>query len=333
MRSGAEVIFQAALDDGRWRGRADFLLRTAGASDLGDYHYEVVDTKLARETRAGTVLQLCFYAELVGELQGRRPDRVMVVSPGKGFVPEVFRVDHYSAYYSLVKRRLGEAVMCRQLWAIQGCDDLPAFGGNLPQIDHVFPQSALKRVKAPNPNTGSMNIMKYREGDRNQLANCMLLTAAENGAGGKSDTLPDTWFRDKDAAYLDRHLIPPEPLRKALRLPRVSLFIADDTGLGKTIEAGLIARELLLRKKVKTIVVAAPPSVLEQWKGELEDRFGLVFEILDRSYLTRVRRDRGFGMNPWRTHSRFLVSHNLLIDATYADPLREWLGRCFLGVS
>ena len=117
-----------------------------------------------------------------------------------------------------------------------------------------------------------------------------------------------------------------EPLRKALRLPRVNLFIADDTGLGKTIEAGLIARELLLRKKAKTIVVSAPPSVLEQWRGELEERFGLVFEILDRQYLARVRRERGFGVNPWRTHSRFLVSHNLLGDPTYADPMREWLG-------
>ena len=117
-----------------------------------------------------------------------------------------------------------------------------------------------------------------------------------------------------------------EPLRKALRLPRVNLFIADDTGLGKTIEAGLIARELLLRRKANTIVVAAPPSVLEQWKGELEDRFGLLFEILDRAYLSRMRRERGFGVNPWRTHSRFLVSHNLLIDPGYADPLREWLG-------
>jgi superfamily II DNA or RNA helicase len=117
-----------------------------------------------------------------------------------------------------------------------------------------------------------------------------------------------------------------EPLRKALRLPRVNLFIADDTGLGKTIEAGLIARELLLRKKANVIVVATPPSVQEQWKAELEDRFGLVFEILDRAYLTRMRRERGFGVNPWRTHSRFLVSHNLLIDPTYADPLREWLG-------
>lgn len=117
-----------------------------------------------------------------------------------------------------------------------------------------------------------------------------------------------------------------EPLRKALQLPRVNLFIADDTGLGKTIEAGLIARELLLRKKVKTIVVAAPPSVLEQWQAELEERFGLVFEILDRSFVARVRRERGFGVNPWRTHSRFLISHRLLIDPAYTDSMREWLG-------
>ncbi len=117
-----------------------------------------------------------------------------------------------------------------------------------------------------------------------------------------------------------------EPLRKALRLPRVNLFIADDTGLGKTIEAGLIARELLLRRKVRTIVVAAPPSVLEQWKAEMEERFGLLFEILDRHYLAHIRRERGFGTNPWSTHSRFLVSHRLLADPTYADPMRAWLG-------
>ena len=117
-----------------------------------------------------------------------------------------------------------------------------------------------------------------------------------------------------------------EPLRKALRLPRVNLFIADDTGLGKTIEAGLIIRELLLRRKVRTIVVAAPPSVLEQWKAEMEERFGLIFQILDRQYLARIRRERGFGTNPWSTHSRFLVSHRLLADPTYAEPMRAWLG-------
>ena len=117
-----------------------------------------------------------------------------------------------------------------------------------------------------------------------------------------------------------------EPLRKALRLPRVNLFIADDVGLGKTIEAGLIARELLLRKKIREIVVACPPSMTLQWREELESRFGLLFEILDKDYLQRVRKERGFGVNPWDTHSRFLVSHRLLIDETYSGPLRDWLG-------
>src|SRR6059036_1144092 len=75
-----------------------------------------------------------------------------------------------------------------------------------------------------------------------------------------------------------------EPLRKALRLPRVNLFIADDVGLGKTIEAGLIVRELLMRQKVRRIVVAAPPSVVFQWRDELESRFGLTFIVLDREF-------------------------------------------------
>ena len=105
-----------------------------------------------------------------------------------------------------------------------------------------------------------------------------------------------------------------EPLRKALLLPRVNLFIADDVGLGKTIEAGLIARELLLRKKVRDIVVACPPSMLLQWREELDSRFGLHFEILDKEYIQKVRQERGFGVNPWTTNSRFLISHRLLID-------------------
>jgi superfamily II DNA or RNA helicase len=117
-----------------------------------------------------------------------------------------------------------------------------------------------------------------------------------------------------------------EPLRKALRLPRVNLFIADDVGLGKTIEAGLIARELLLRKKVRDIVVSCPPSTLIQWQEELEARFGLTFEILDRDYMRRVRRERGFAVNPWNTHSRFLFSHSLLIDEAYTGPMLDWLG-------
>ena len=116
------------------------------------------------------------------------------------------------------------------------------------------------------------------------------------------------------------------PLRKALRLPRVNLFIADDVGLGKTIEAGLIARELLLRRRIDRIVVACPPSMLEQWRDEMEARFGLTFAVLDRAWIARIRRERGFSVNPWTAHSRFLVSHRLLVDEAYASGLRDWLG-------
>jgi len=117
-----------------------------------------------------------------------------------------------------------------------------------------------------------------------------------------------------------------EPLWKALKLPRVNLFIADDVGLGKTIEAGLIARELLIRKKAKDIVVCAPPSMLYQWKEELENRFGLVFEIMDKKYISKIRQERGWAVNPWETHSRFLVSHRMLIDDEFTLLLQEWLG-------
>jgi superfamily II DNA or RNA helicase len=116
-----------------------------------------------------------------------------------------------------------------------------------------------------------------------------------------------------------------EPLRKALLLPRVNLFIADDVGLGKTIEAGLIASELLLRRRVKEVVVACPPSMIQQWQDEMEARFGLTFEILDRSYLERIRQERGYGVNPWTTFPRFIVSQKLLIDEAYTGPLRDWL--------
>lgn len=70
----------------------------------------------------------------------------------------------------------------------------------------------------------------------------------------------------------------------------MNLFIADDVGLGKTIEAGLIIRELLMRQKVKRIVVSSPASVVLQWRDELESRFGLTFVVLDREYVLRCRR-------------------------------------------
>ena len=116
------------------------------------------------------------------------------------------------------------------------------------------------------------------------------------------------------------------PLRKALRLPRVNLLIADDVGLGKTIEAGLVLRELLLRRRIDFVVVAAPAGMVRQWQDELEAKFGLAFTIVDRDYLADLRRERGFGANPWEMGSRFIVSHSLLADETYMAGLRDLLG-------
>jgi SNF2 family DNA or RNA helicase len=116
------------------------------------------------------------------------------------------------------------------------------------------------------------------------------------------------------------------PLRKALRLPRVNLLIADDVGLGKTIEAGLIVRELLLRRRIDLVVVTAPASMTMQWRDELESKFGLAFTIIDRDRLAEIRRTRGFTYNPWSTGSRFIISHSLLAEETYAAGLRDVLG-------
>lgn len=87
----------------------------------------------------------------------------------------------------------------------------PAYAGNLPQVDHVFPQSVLRAVKDHNPQSGRQALMRYPTAVRDQLANCMLLTADENGFQGKCDKLPAEWFADKSDKYLQMHLIPARP--------------------------------------------------------------------------------------------------------------------------
>ena len=110
MRDGPDVIFQATLRSSRWSGRADFLMRTDRPSELGSFSYEVLDTKLASTTRAGTILQLALYSEMVGKLQGATPEQMHVVKPGADFELESFRYDDFAAYYRLVKSRFEGAL-------------------------------------------------------------------------------------------------------------------------------------------------------------------------------------------------------------------------------
>jgi uncharacterized protein with ParB-like and HNH nuclease domain len=101
----------------------------------------------------------------------------------------------------------------------------PSYVNNLPQVDHIFPQSALRRIKAINPQTGRRDVLKYHDAERNQLANCMLLTMQENGAGGKGDTLPEEWFQGKSKEYLAMHLIPEDP--ELWKMDRFEDFIVE----------------------------------------------------------------------------------------------------------
>lgn len=113
MQRGAQAIVQGSLASGVWRGRADVLLRverSAAPCRLGDWSYEVVDCKLARETKAETVLQLCLYSELLAELQGAAPERFHVIRPYVDFEPESYRLSSFAAYYRVVKGALRAAV-------------------------------------------------------------------------------------------------------------------------------------------------------------------------------------------------------------------------------
>jgi uncharacterized protein len=109
MLHGAEVIYQAVLFDGaRWRGHADFLERVETPSELGDWRYEVADTKLARRVKPYFLLQLCFYSELLTEAQGAAPEWMHVVLGTR--TRESLRVSEFAAYYRRVKARFEEVL-------------------------------------------------------------------------------------------------------------------------------------------------------------------------------------------------------------------------------
>jgi hypothetical protein len=92
-----------------------------------------------------------------------------------------------------------------------------------------------------------------------------------------------------------------DPVVRALSLPRANLLIADDVGLGKTIEAGLVVQELLLRHRARTVLVVCPASLCVKWREEMAEKFGLEFRIVDAECLRQLRRSRGPYVNPWTT--------------------------------
>ncbi|MCC6316621.1 MAG: DNA helicase [Gemmatimonadaceae bacterium] len=115
------------------------------------------------------------------------------------------------------------------------------------------------------------------------------------------------------------------PVLHALRMPRVSLLLADDVGLGKTIEAGLVLTELLLRRRVRRVLILSPASLRHQWHQEMRDKFSLGFDVVDRDETHKLQKRLGLDANPWRTFPRIITSYHYLKQA---DVLERFTSAC-----
>lgn len=99
------------------------------------------------------------------------------------------------------------------------------------------------------------------------------------------------------------------PVLRVLAKPRPSLLIADDVGLGKTIEAGLILLELMARGRADRVLIVTPPGLMDQWRDELQEKFGLSFVILDNAAgVSRVQSQLPAGVSPWDVLPRVITS-------------------------
>ncbi len=95
-------------------------------------------------------------------------------------------------------------------------------------------------------------------------------------------------------------------------MPRISLLVADDVGLGKTIETGLVLSELILRRRVRRVLILCPASLRTQWEQEMAEKFALGFDLVDREAAIDLRRRLGPDANPWRTFSKIIASYHYL---------------------
>ena len=108
-------------------------------------------------------------------------------------------------------------------------------------------------------------------------------------------------------------------------MPRVNLLIADDVGLGKTIEAGLVVQEMILRHRVRTVLIVCPSSLQFQWQEQMRDKFGLEFRIIDSEAIGNLSRKRGIHVNPWSHFPRLITSIDFLKRERPLRTFRETL--------
>ena len=120
------------------------------------------------------------------------------------------------------------------------------------------------------------------------------------------------------------------PLLMALRLTTVRLLIADDVGIGKTIEAGLIARELIDRGEVARLAVLCPPHLVEQWQGELQNRFNLQAVALTSASASRIERDLPHGVGLFDQHPIVVVSLDYIKSERHREHFLSIAPECII---
>ncbi|MEO3976472.1 DISARM system SNF2-like helicase DrmD [Streptomyces sp. CAU 1734] len=211
----------------------------------------------------------------------------------------------------------GELVEVRgQSWVVAGVDPAPAapgvraatlvhlqsvadgrFGDTLSVIWEVEPgRRVLDRGSLPDASTGHFDAPS-------RLA--AFLDAIRWSAVASADV------KNLQAPFRSGVAVEPyqlEPVSRAVGAPRVNLLLADDVGLGKTIEAGLVVQELLLRGRAHRVMVVCPAGLTLKWRDELHDKFGLDFTIVDSEHCARLRRTHGTAANPFRVHPLTIVS-------------------------
>jgi ERCC4-related helicase len=103
-----------------------------------------------------------------------------------------------------------------------------------------------------------------------------------------------------------------DPVVRAIQMPRANLLIADDVGLGKTIEAGMVISELVIRHRARRVLIVCPAALQIQWMEQMRDKFGLEFRIVDAALMKDLRRRRGIHVNPWTHFPRLITSIDFL---------------------
>ena len=185
LRAGREVVYQGVLGSGRWRGVADFLLRVDEPSPaLGAHSYEALDTKLARHAKPSYILQLCFYSEELGRIQGVSA-RAMHVLLGNG-EQETFRPEEFAAYARRVQARVAgfldhppatEALPCG---ACETCGFFERCSAWWEQVDHPTRVAGLGvRHLAPLRAAGISTVAALAEADREAPASISADTFAK----------------------------------------------------------------------------------------------------------------------------------------------------------